>query len=120
MGGRHLLHDGEGATWLHRVAEGAGGRGDHQHGAGGTVATAVQTWNLREKELMIKTSKKREQGPPCNYLGGDLHGEERGPPMASSMERSSSLYNAKPKKENQELILLSSSSGRFDQEGKKK
>ena len=40
--------------------------------------------------------------------------------MACSMERSSSLNNAKPKKEIQELIWLSSSSRRFDQEGKKK
>jgi hypothetical protein len=115
-GGRHQLHDGGRATWLHGVAEGAEGRGDHQHGAGGPVSNAVRTWNLREKDKRII---KRERGPPCTNLGGDLLGEERGPPLACLMGRSSSLDTPTTKNKDKGL-LLSSSSGRFSQEEKRK
>ena len=41
VGGQHLLHDVRRATCLQGGAEGAGGRVDHQHGAGGPVSNAV-------------------------------------------------------------------------------
>ena len=98
------------------LGEGPGGR-DHPHQGGGQVSKAVRAWGLQDK-IKDKRITERERGPPDTNLGGDLLGEERGPPLASWLGRSSSTISTATSKE-ASILSSSSTSQEEEEEGRK-